>query len=430
VIKDVTDAVNRVKKSPSAPAEPGDHCCLSKGKVFIRTDEIIHKKPVYLVRTSPFFDKSGFAHKKLCDGKTFTAGTACAYSCTYCYVEGQTLRHAAVSTVLQHSKLPFNKVVIRRAEAVRQLALQITRRAGKTAANGRHPGRCEDLLGEAVAVRLGLGKRVAIYRGKKFKKQVLFASAFVDVAATKELALETVEICEVILRLTDFKIRLLSKSPLLYSIVALELAKRHPEARARMILGLSVGTLDDAIARAIEPDAPSPAQRLAALRDLQDAGFRTFGMACPILPQADPMTYAKQVVTKIRAQRCEHIWAEPVNARSKRKKGRRQEDSFRDTLRALRRAVKEGHPDRKIADRFENVINDKVAWGQYCREMFEAFAKVAPPRTLRWMQYPTTDKDIEWWLGQRKLGALVLGPHANNYKNRRAAKLASANQAR
>ena len=428
MIEDFEDEVCRAQKVPSAPARPGDFCALSKGKVFIRTNEIIHKKPVYLVGTSPFFDKSGFSHKKLCDGKTFTAGTACAYSCTYCYVEGQTLRHKAVGKVLQHSKRPFNKVVIRRIEAAKQLALKITRRAGRTAANGRHPGRCEDLLGEAEAVRLGLGNRVAIYKGKKFKQQIMFASAFVDVAATKALALETMEICEILLRLTDFQIRLLSKSPLLYEIVALELAKRHPEAKARMIFGLSVGTLDNTLARAIEPDAPSPTQRLEALRSLQDAGFRTFGMACPILPQADPKTYAKQVMMKIRAKRCEHIWAEPVNARTKRKTARRQEDSFRDTLRALRRAVKEGHSDHEIADRFAKVINDKAAWGRYCRETFEAFATVAPPETLRWMQYPTTDKDIEWWLGQRNRGALVLGPHANNYKNRRAPKLASANR--
>ena len=264
------------------------------------------------MRTSPFFDQSGFIHKKLCDGRTFTAGTACAYSCTYCYVEGQTLRHEAVSQVLQHSKRPFNKVVIRRADAARQIAIKITRRAGKKAVNGRHAERCEDLLGEVEAVRLGLQSRVAIYRGKAFSQQVLFASAFVDVAATKELALETVEICTVLLQLTDFHIRLLSKSPLLYEIVAVELARRHPEAKARMIFGLSAGTLDDAIARAIEPDAPSPTQRLEALRKLQDAGFRTFGMVCLILSQADPRAYAEQVMERIRPARCEHIWAEPV----------------------------------------------------------------------------------------------------------------------
>jgi DNA repair photolyase len=408
------------------PAKPVGTCCVPKGKVFALTKEIIHKKPVYIVRTSPFFDKSGFSHKKLCDGRTFTAGTACAYSCTYCYVEGQTLRHEAVSQVLEHSRRPFNKVVIRRADVVRQIALKITRRAGKRAAASRHTGRCEELLGAAEAVRLGLGQRVAIYKGKAFKKQVLFASAFVDVAATKELALETVEICDVLLRLTDFQIRLLSKSPLLYDIVAVELAKRHPEAKARIIFGLSAGTLDDAIARAIEPDAPSPTQRLEALRNLQDAGFRTFGMVCPILPQADPDAYAKQVMKRIRPARCEHIWAEPVNARTKRQTGRQKEDSFQDTLRALRRAVKEGHPDREIADRFEKVISDKAAWGQYCRETFEAFAKVAPPEKLRWMQYPKTDKEIRWWLGQRKRGALVLGPQASNYKRRQSVEVASA----
>lgn len=430
MIKDVSSADSRDQRASWALAKPVASCCVPKGKVFVRTAEIIHKKPVYLVRTSPFFDKSGFIHKKLCDGRTFTAGTSCAYSCSYCYVEGQTLRHKAVSQVLKHSGLPFNKVVIRRADVVRQIALKITRRAAKRALAGRDAQRCEKLLGEAEAVRLGVGQRIAIYKGKAFKKQVLFASAFVDVAATKELALETVEICEVLLRLTDFQIRLLSKSPLLYEIVAVELAKQHPEAKARMIFGLSAGTLDDVVARAIEPDAPSPTQRLEALRELQDAGFRTFGMVCPILPQADPKAYAKQVMKRIRPARCEHIWAEPVNARSKRQTGKRKEDSFQDTLRALRRAVKEGHPDREIADRFEKVIGDKVAWGQYCRETFEAFAEVRSPKKLRWMQYPKTDKEIRWWLGQRKRGALVLGPQANNFKHRQAAKLASARRTR
>lgn len=264
---------------------------------------------------------------------------------------------------------------------------------------------------------------MASYKGKQFRTQVLFASAFVDVAATKELAMETVEICTVLLKLTDFHIRLLSKSPLLYEIVAAELAARHPEAKARMIFGLSTGTLDDDIARAIEPDAPSPTRRLESLRNLQDAGFRTFGMVCPILPQADPKAYAKQAIERIRLARCEHIWAESVNARTKRQTERRKENSFQDTLRALRRAVKEGHPDREIANRFKKIIGDKTAWGQYCRETFEAFASLTPPEKLRWMQYPTTDKDIKWWLGQRKLGALVLGPRASGYKTRQAAKL-------
>lgn len=302
---------------------------------------------------------------------------------------------------------------------MRQIGLEITRRAKGMVSEAMF---CEALLGEAPAGLLGLAGRVPIYRGEAFRNEVVFASAFVDVAATKELALETVCICELLLKLTDFHIRLLSKSPLLYEIVARELAKRHPETKSRVIFGLSVGTIDDAIARVIEPDAPSPTRRLNALRALQDAGFRTFGMVCPILPQANPKDYAKQVMKKIRSTQCEHIWAEPVNARTKRQTGSRKEDSFRDTLRALRRAVKEGHPDHRVADRFERVISDKTAWGQYCREIFEAFVEVAPAGKLRWMQYPTTDKDIKWWLGKRRLGALVLGPQASNYAKRLLAK--------
>ena len=68
-------------------------------------------------------------------------------------------------------------------------------------------------------------------RARNGKGKVIYGSPLVDVAATEELALETVEMCDMILRLTDLDIRLLSKSPRLATVVAQELAKRFPDTK-------------------------------------------------------------------------------------------------------------------------------------------------------------------------------------------------------
>jgi len=147
-------------------------------------------------------------------------------------------------------------------------------------------------------------------------------------------------------------------------------------------------------------------------------------MICPILPQANPHAFARQALKLVHAERCEYIWAEPVNSRTKRSSHGAKESSFLDTLRALRAVEQQVHGDRQLAERFETVVNDKAAWNSYCRDTFEAFAQAAPPGKLRWMQYPSTDVEIRWWLGRRKDGALVLGAHASGYLKRRAKKAA------
>lgn len=44
-------------------------------------------KPVFAVPSNTALNlESRFKEKLLCDGPTFTAGTACVYSCAFCYV--------------------------------------------------------------------------------------------------------------------------------------------------------------------------------------------------------------------------------------------------------------------------------------------------------------------------------------------------------
>src|SRR5437868_1402836 len=57
------------------------------------------------------------------------------------------------------------------------------------------------------------------------------------------------------------------------------MAKRHPRK-----LALSVTTLDPALARTMEPRAPTPPRRLEALRQLSAAGIPTAVLVAPIIP--------------------------------------------------------------------------------------------------------------------------------------------------
>jgi len=68
-------------------------------------------------------------------------------------------------------------------------------------------------------------------------RRVIYASPLVDVAANVELAKETLETCRIILELTNWQIRLLSKSNLL-TLIAAGIPDQH---RHRLIFGVSTG---------------------------------------------------------------------------------------------------------------------------------------------------------------------------------------------
>ena len=178
------------------------------------TVERMNGKPVFVVPAKSVLNMdSGFKHKLLCDGPTFTAGSACGYSCTFCYVEDLMRK----SPHLEGIEQPHNEIVIRRGGAIDALRKQLTRR----------------------------GKPVFLDDPKD--NRVVYASPLVDVAANPTLRDETIEACRVIMTMTHWHVRLLSKSTLLPSIAhALE------KYRDRLIFGVSSGTLDDELAGAFE----------------------------------------------------------------------------------------------------------------------------------------------------------------------------------
>jgi DNA repair photolyase len=350
--------------NPSAPATPA------------RTT--MNGKPVHNVPAKSVINfTSAFSHKLLCDGLTFSTGSACAYSCSFCYVEDLMRKNPHwQGYISQKPDAKFEDVVIRREGAIEAMRQQLVS-----------------------------------YGKPRFKnpddRRVIFASPLVDVAANMDLVKETVEACKVILELTNWQIRLLSKSNLLPK-VAQELdtwwstqAERTESApHRRIIYGVSTGTLNDGLAHAIEIGTPLVSKRIQSLHWLQDNGFRTYGMVCPSLPQTDYKKFSIEMLSAIRADRCEHVWGEVINARG---------ESFTRTHAAL---VAAGFHDEAAS--FARVSNDPVAWEQYARSTFEAEAQClagtfGPDKLpkLRFLQYVTKESRT-WWLNRVKDGAILL----------------------
>lgn len=317
-------------------------------------------KPVFTVPAKTVVNfNSKFQEKGLCDGPTFSAGTSCVMSCSYCYVPSQMLKQAP--WLRAHGVEGGHKdVVIRRENAVQTILTQLR----------GHP------------------------ESERLKRKVIYGSPLMDVAGNLELARETVDICKVILETTNWDIRLLSKSNLLPKVA--EMVKDQTcehWARTRMIFGVSTGTQCDRIGKAIEKGTALVSKRLESLHWLQHEGYRTFGMICPSLPVEDYPGFARDMWKAIRGARCEQIWTEVINLRGA---------SFTNTVKALREAGLD-----LVASRLERVSKDKAAWEEYARETFLAHCTCYPGEKLRFLQYVTNDT-AAWWESRRKNGAVPL----------------------
>lgn len=320
-----------------------------------RTQAIMNGKPVYTVPAKSVLNmSSGFRHKLLCDGPTFSAGSACGYSCAFCYVPDLMRKSPHMSGVAE----THNDIVIRREGAVAALRRQLTFANGKP----RYLDPAD--------------------------RRTIYASPLVDIAANPTLAAETTDACRTILHLTHWDVRLLSKSTLLQAV-----AENLAEYRDRVVYGVSTGTLDDGLARAFETGTPLVSKRLATLHWLQDEGFRTFGMICPSLPQVDYAAFAASMHAALRADRCEHVWGEILNARG---------DSMARTINALSAA---GH-NRESSD-LAHVSTNADAWEDYSRQTFESHAALYRPGQLRFLQY-VTKSSKPWWEARRGDGAILL----------------------
>ena len=117
-------------------------------------------------------------------------------------------------------------------------------------------------------------------------------------------------------------------------------------------------------------------------------------MICPSLPQHDYDKFAREMAAAIRWERCEHVWAEVINARG---------ESFRRTYDSL--AL---HGFSEKAAQFKTVSTNPLAWEKYARDTLEAHAKIyGRSGKLRFLQY-VTNGTRDFWESQSERGAICL----------------------
>lgn len=84
--------------------------------------------------------------------------------------------------------------------------------------------------------------------------------------------------------------------------------------RAEVGVAVSIATLDDALAREVEPTVAPPRQRLRAVRALADAGVRVGVAVAPILPGlTDDVASLSAVVRAAADAGASHVWHNALN---------------------------------------------------------------------------------------------------------------------
>jgi DNA repair photolyase len=164
---------------------------------------------------------------------------------------------------------------------------------------------------------------------------------------------------KLVLARTSFRVRVLTKSAIVGRSSWIEFFLRHPK---RFVVGLSTGTLDDEWARRVEVNTSSPSSRLRALCELQDAGVPTFGMLCPVFPDAVKRDALAELIDAIRPALCEHVWAEPFNDRSNWK------------------AVRDGYATDSPGYAWLTRVyadGDRDAWSSYATKLYRRLARAA-----------------------------------------------------
>jgi DNA repair photolyase len=188
--------------------------------------------------------------------------------------------------------------------------------------------------------------------------RMLVLSQLTDAFSPVQVADGTTErVLRALLTRTSFKIRVLTKNAAVAKPPFLPLLVQY---RERVLVGLSVGTMDDGWAKAVEIGTSPPSARIRAHRALQDAGVPVYGMLCPVFPDAvfnkDEGRGLEDLLEAIRPERCEHVYFEALNDRG--------------NWRAVASGYPEGSEWRRWIERVWGE-GDKGAWSAYAAELHE-----------------------------------------------------------
>jgi len=209
-----------------------------------------------------------------------------------------------------------------------------------------------------------------------------------DPCATREHTETTIKAIRLIMERSRLQVRVLSKS-----VNIIHIAQELACYKDRITYSLSTGTASPDVSKAIEERASNITERIQALHWLQDNGFRTYAMICPILPSE--VHNVNQLLDQVRSEHCEGVWIEAVNVRGK---------SLVNTYKKLMDAGLKEH-----ASELKRVRGNKTAWIEYTKRLFLGFQSELNRRGLfprmRFLQY-VSKGDREFFEGQP--GAICL----------------------
>lgn len=246
-------------------------------------DVVTFDAPKDPIRRSP-----GFAKKRLSEWKLDIMGL-CSFGCKYC------------------SSNSGNYLRINREKFADETERQLGRRLLPASA----PGLTFEWEGVADRVRDQIRRK----RGYWGEGETLVFSMLTDGFSPRLVTSGVTEdVLHELIDFTGFRIRILTKSAIVGMPRWVDLLQRWGD---RVLVGLSIGTLDDRWAKKIEVGTSSPSARIRALHRLQDAGVPTYGMLCPVFPDVvQDERGVEQLVDAIRPGLCEEIFAEPYNDRA------------------------------------------------------------------------------------------------------------------
>lgn len=134
---------------------------------------------------------------------------------------------------------------------------------------------------------------------------------------------------------------------------------------------ISIVTLDQAVAREIEPDVPPPARRLEALRTISQAGIPTAVLLAPVLPGlTDAEAHLADVVHAARAHGASSLWTNALHL------GDVTRDAFFEYLETRR---------PELLPQYQRLYRGKYAPAQYREQVQSIVAEIKrragfPPR--------------------------------------------------
>ncbi len=162
-----------------------------------------------------------------------------------------------------------------------------------------------------------------------------------------------------VLEKTQFRIRILTKNSIVGKPKWIDFFKSFP---GRFVVGLSIGTMDNAWAKNVELLTPPPSSRLIAMQLLQDAGIATYGMLCPVFPEVLDGDHLERLVESIRPDHVEAVWAEPYYS----------PNDWRELL----KAVPVGSATHKLlTNAFEK--KQRGVWSRYATDLYLRLRAIA-----------------------------------------------------